>query len=300
MLVRRYYTIARCILQYSTLNTNFQLSCKWHFTLLPLCDTIKNTRTPPNGENMKYNKRKFKNYIFFGVLFPIVGIALILIPTFLPELVLEGAYNKIMLISGIVVAFIGVLFLLAAAAEIYKARREYAKIKQSAPKSAPVPQPQLQPQPQPQPEPEPQPVQEEPVQYFPSENAYELVSLGPRQSIEEKFNEIAKMDRSQFIVYIAKLFSIKGYSVKYTPVIDNFDIDLVVEKMGVVIAVGCILTNKVLGEADIRGVAAGVKHYHANNVMALTNMYFDRTALNFAKQEKMSLIDRNILAEDFM
>ena len=138
------------------------------------------------------------------------------------------------------------------------------------------------------------------VQYIPSMEAYEFINMGIYQSLEEKFDQISKMDHTQFIIYVAKLFSRKGYQVKLTPVVDNYAIDLIVEKMGVTIAVGCLLTNKVLCKEDVVCVRKGKDHYHVQNCMALTNMYFDRTALEYAREEKMSLVDRNILAEDFM
>ena len=138
------------------------------------------------------------------------------------------------------------------------------------------------------------------VQYIPSMETYEFINMGSYQSLEDKFDQISKMDHTQFVIYVARLFSRKGYQVKLTPVIDNFNVDLIVEKMGVTIAVGCILTNKVLCKEDIEPVRQGKEHYRAQNCMALTNMYFDRTALDFAREEKMSLVDRNILAEDFM
>lgn len=138
------------------------------------------------------------------------------------------------------------------------------------------------------------------VQYIPSMEAYEFINMGKYQTMEEKFDQISKMDHTQFVIYVARLFSRKGYQVKMTPVVDNFDIDLVVEKMGVTIAVGCLLTNKVLCKEDIECVRKGKERYHVGNCMALTNMYFDRTALEYAREEKMSLVDRNILAEDFM
>ena len=138
------------------------------------------------------------------------------------------------------------------------------------------------------------------VQYIPSMEAYEFINMGSYQTLEEKFDQISKMDHTQFIIYVARLFSRKGYQVKLTPVVDNYAIDLIVEKMGVAIAVGCLLTNKVLCKEDIVCVRKGKDHYHVQNCMALTNMYFDRTALEYAREEKMSLVDRNILAEDFM
>ena len=138
------------------------------------------------------------------------------------------------------------------------------------------------------------------VQYIPSMEAYEFINMGKYQTLDEKFEQLSKMDHTQFVIYVSRLFSRKGYAVKLTPVVDNFDIDLIVEKMGVTIAVGCLLANKVLCKEDITCIREGKDHYHVQNCMALTNMYFDRTALEYAREEKMSLVDRNILAEDFM
>ena len=138
------------------------------------------------------------------------------------------------------------------------------------------------------------------VTYIPSMQAYEFINMGRYQTLDDKFDQISKMDHTQFVIYVARLFSRKGYQVKLTPVVDNYEIDMIVEKMDVTIAVGCLLTNKVLCKEDIVGVRKGKDHYNVNNCMALTNMYFDRTALEYARGEKMSLVDRNILAEDFM
>ena len=138
------------------------------------------------------------------------------------------------------------------------------------------------------------------VMYMPSMEAYDFVNMGRYQTLEEKFEQISRMDHTQFVIYVARLFALKGYQVKLTPVIDNYDVDLVVEKMDVRIAVGCLLANKVLCKEDITCVRKGKDHYPVNNCMVLTNMYFDRTALDYAREEKISLVDRNILAEDFM
>ena len=138
------------------------------------------------------------------------------------------------------------------------------------------------------------------VTYIPSKEAYESINMGKYQTLEEKFDQISKMDRTQFVIYVARLFSRKGYQVKLTPVMDNHDIDMLVEKMGVTIAVGCLLSSRILCKEDIVCVKNGRSYYGVNNSMALTNMYFDRTALDYAKAEHMSLVDRNILAEDFM
>ena len=138
------------------------------------------------------------------------------------------------------------------------------------------------------------------VKYIPSVEAYEFINMGSFQTLEEKFEQISKMDHTQFVIYVARLFSRKGYQVKLTPVVDNYGIDLIVEKMGVTIAVCCMLSNKVLCKEDITFVRKGRDYYYVQNCMTLTNSYFDRSALEYAREERMSLVDRNILAEDFM
>ena len=143
-------------------------------------------------------------------------------------------------------------------------------------------------------QPEQQSMQQPPVDRLPQgaqpvpRQSPMLIHMGERQSTEEKFAEIAKMDKTQFVVYAARLFGYRGYRVKFTPVIDNYDVDLLVEKMGVTIAVG------------VAPVAEGRRYYHASAVMVVTNSYFDRSALDYAKQNNLSLVDRNVLSQDFM
>ena len=139
-----------------------------------------------------------------------------------------------------------------------------------------------------------------PIVYVPAVEAYNFVDMGDRQTIDQKFEQIARMDRTQFVVYVARLFSRKGYSVKLTPVIDNYCIDMVVEKHGVAIAVAVVLATRLLGRDDMVCVAEGRKHYPVNNAMVITNLYFDNTAVQFAREQCMSLVDRNVLASEFM
>ena len=139
----------------------------------------------------------------------------------------------------------------------------------------------------------------EPTQVYQPES-YEFVAVGRKQSTEEKFNEIGKMGKTQFVIYMCKLFSLKGYEVTYTPVAENNNIDLIVKRDGVTRAVGCLLANKVMCEEDVKPVYEGAAFYEVDGVAVVTNMYFDRTALGFAKSRKITLIDRTILIEQYM
>lgn len=139
----------------------------------------------------------------------------------------------------------------------------------------------------------------EPTEIF-QPDTYEFVTVGRRQSTEEKFNEIGKMGKTQFVIYMCKLFSLQGYEVTYTPVAENNNIDLIVKRDGVTRAVGCLLANKVMCAEDVKPVYAGKDFYEVDGLMVVTNMYFDRTALDFAKAHKITLVDRNILIDQYM
>lgn len=193
-----------------------------------------------------------------------------------------------------------------------------AKKQKKQPKLAKQPKPEKRPEPKREPPVErkqPEPVAEvkaeldsssthngAPVNYMPSQQAYQqsASSGGKVQSIDEKFEQIGKMGKAQFVIYMSKLFKLKGYQVELTPVANNHGIDMTVEKMGVKIAVGCALSNKVLGETDVRLVEQGKKYYGIDRAMVVTNQYFDRMAAAYGKAQSTSLVDRNVLAEDFM
>ena len=136
--------------------------------------------------------------------------------------------------------------------------------------------------------------------YVPNMETYEFVTVGRRQSVEDKFDQIGKMSKTQFVVYVLKLLSLKGFKVVLTPVIDNNGIDLLVTRDGITRGAACILSNKVLSKEDIKFAYEGESYYDVDGSMVITNMYFDRSALDYAKSHKMTLIDRNILIEQYM
>jgi HJR/Mrr/RecB family endonuclease len=138
------------------------------------------------------------------------------------------------------------------------------------------------------------------VNYIPSQNVYDFVNVGKVQTIEEKFDQIGKMDQAQFVIYFAKLFSIKGYNVKLTPVADNFGIDMLVEKAGTAIAVSCVRSQIVLSADALAAAINGRNHYGTYHAMVLTNTFFDRSAVELAKKEGLSLVDREVLIDEFL
>lgn len=227
-------------------------------------------------------KEKNVRYVFtfLAWVLMLLGVFLMVAQFIFTDVINTDSRKNAFLYGGIVVFALGLILLVACIVQKHDEKKQ-SSAKSSFERMSSAPQPSSR-----------------PVGTY--GNNYHIVHMGSRQTAEEKFNEIAKMDKTQFVIYVARLFGCKGYQVKFTPVLDNYGVDLLVEKMGVTLAVGCYLANKVLCERDIASVVEGSKYYHVGGAIAVTNMYFDRSVLEFAKKEKMSLVDRNILAEDFM
>ena len=281
------------------------------FTHCKLCDKIyriglayfafDNVGCKPSNSKKDLFMKKAKGYqkvIEFAIVLMFFGIAAILVSVFvLSSMIIKGGNTQLIdvqnycLYIGIAVVTLSVLIIIIAVSSHNKAKNKQ-KSKQTAPEAIGDVEVSI----------------EAPaitttgttITYVPCAEVANFVEMGSTQSIEEKFDQIAKMDKTQFVIYIARLFSRKGYQVKLTPVFDNYGIDMLVEKMGVVIAVQCVLTNRVLCESDVQSVVDGQSRYPVSQAMVLTNMYFDRTAVDFAKANKISLVDRVILTEDFM
>lgn len=232
------------------------------------------------GKTKREKMSKKSVAAFLSVVTFVAGVVLSILSVMLSYFQTESGatWRKVCLYGGIALVAVGVIGVIVCVAVYRKADKRASEEKAKAETLRP----------------------DAPVTYIPAEEASRLVTVGSYQTVDEKFAQIAKMDKTQFVIYVARLFSRKGYQVKLTPVIDNHDIDLLVEKMGVTIAVSCILSNRVLCKEDIVGVRDGRYYYNVNNGMALTNMYFDRTAVQYAQAERISLVDRNLLADDFM
>ena len=111
--------------------------------------------------------------------------------------------------------------------------------------------------------------------------------------------QISKMDKTQFVVFVARQFSKKGYQVKLTPVVDNNNVDVLLTHLGATIAVGVVHSQTVLSVEQIQPVLLGATTYNASEVIVVTNNYFDRSAVDFAKRKGVSLVDRTLLLMEY-
>lgn len=134
---------------------------------------------------------------------------------------------------------------------------------------------------------------------FVAEQSAGTQPVSTKQTDEQKMEQISKMDKTQFVVFVAGLFSKKGYQVKLTPVVANNNVDVLLTHLGATIAVGVVHSQTVLSAEQIQPVLLGAPSYNASEVIVVTNNYFDRSAVDFAKRKGVSLVDRTLLLTEF-
>lgn len=134
------------------------------------------------------------------------------------------------------------------------------------------------------------------VRYLPEQNT----TSANRQTKQQKLAEMDKMEKTQFVVYVARLFAIKNYTVRFTSVIDNFGIDLLVTQNGNTIGVCCLPATEVVETEQLVFWEEAKTRYQLQEVMVVTNGFFHSSAVQFAKSHGILLTDRNLIAEDFL
>ncbi len=121
-----------------------------------------------------------------------------------------------------------------------------------------------------------------------------------KQNVSEKLAELAKMDNLQFEHYMARLFALQGYEVRYTPVDNDCGADLIITRGNETVAVRCLLGEAILEKDIIEATLGAMRHYSVHKVMIVTNRMFSGEALRFARKKPIVLVDRAALIEDYL
>lgn len=121
-----------------------------------------------------------------------------------------------------------------------------------------------------------------------------------KQSLTEKLIELEKLDNMQFEHYMARLFALKGYEVKYTPIENDYGADLIITRGNEIVAVRCLLGKDILDKDAVEAALESMKHYAVRKVMIVTNQMFTRDAIKFSRKKPVVLVDRPALIEDYL
>lgn len=103
------------------------------------------------------------------------------------------------------------------------------------------------------------------------------------------------MTGEQFELFMTQYFSEHGFKATHTPLSGDFGIDLILENDFGKIGVQAKCYSKKVPQDAIREVVAGLKHYGLSSGMVVTNNYFQPAAIQLAKDNNVTLWDRNML-----
>lgn len=131
---------------------------------------------------------------------------------------------------------------------------------------------------------------------FRSRNA-EVVTVGKAVRNVSPIEKIDHMTGEEFELFMTKYFATHGFKTTHTPLSGDYGIDLILENDFVKIGVQAkCYSNKVTLSA-IQEVVAGLRHYGLSSGMVVTNNYFQPSAIRLAKENNITLWDRNKLIE---
>lgn len=233
---------------------------------------------------MKKNSTDLALLAVASALLVVLGTAFVTIYLIMPSEAVDPSIKKIAIIVGAAFAVIGILLLLFSCVKISKKRRA----KRNADEAFRRIQNEVYRQ-----------KQEEQRAAASALQVDEVVIAG-KQPIGEKFAEIAKMDKSQFVFYIARLFALKGYGIRFTAVVDNFGIDLLLNRGEKIYGVACFLSQKAIPAEDVAYLQTIDNHYRTDGIFAVTNNFFERSALEIFKKSKITVVDKNVLSDEYM
>ena len=128
-------------------------------------------------------------------------------------------------------------------------------------------------------------------------------TIGPQgvqeQSSIEKIkwynNKFDYMTGNDFEQFCALVLQGNGYTTRVTPSSGDFGVDIIAEQSGITYAIQCKCYSSDIGVDAVYQVAGGMKYYHANLGIVLTNRYFTRQAQELASGIGVVLWDRDSL-----
>ena len=121
--------------------------------------------------------------------------------------------------------------------------------------------------------------------------------LAGQRKINVSLNDIDVMSGYEFENFIAQIFNKLGYETKVTKSSGDQGIDIVASKNDSIIAIQAKCYSGVVGNHAIMEAVGGMKYYHADKCMVITNRTFTKSAIELAKVNKVELWDRQILKE---
>lgn len=110
-------------------------------------------------------------------------------------------------------------------------------------------------------------------------------------------NEFDYMEGTDFEQYCAMILRENGYTTEVTPASGDYGADIIAKHSGIIYAIQCKRYSSDVGVDAIYQVTSGMKYYHANIGIVLTNQHFTRQAKELADAIGVVLWDRESLID---
>lgn len=105
------------------------------------------------------------------------------------------------------------------------------------------------------------------------------------------------MNGHEFEEFLVGVFRNMGYRAEKTAVTGDQGIDIILEKESIKIGVQAKCYSRPVSNVAIQEAVAGLRYYHLDKVMVVTNSTFTQAALKLAKSNNVILWDRNALID---
>ena len=108
---------------------------------------------------------------------------------------------------------------------------------------------------------------------------------------------IDQMNGAQFEQFVAKLFTLMGYTTEVTKHSGDQGIDVIAQKSGIRTGIQAKRHAGKVGNSAVQEVVAGKAFYHLDKAIVITNSEFTQSAKDLAKATNVELWDRAALKE---
>lgn len=110
-------------------------------------------------------------------------------------------------------------------------------------------------------------------------------------------NKFDYMEGTDFEQYCAMILRENGYTTEITPASGDYGVDIIAKQSGIIYAIQCKCYSSDVGVDAVYQVAGGMKYYHANIGIVLTNRHFTKNAKELADAIGVVLWDRESLED---
>lgn len=112
-----------------------------------------------------------------------------------------------------------------------------------------------------------------------------------------QLSNIDNMSGVEFEHYVCRLLQHRGFVAEVTAASNDFGVDIVAHRGNDKVAVQVKRYSKNVSRTAISDAVAGRTHYGCSASMVITNCYFTKGAIEFAKSTGCVLVDRDCLTE---